>query len=221
MVKSIAPALQAHLAGRAAIQPRVAVWFAARDSATGAPAPWGVWNGDDDRTFVIDGSPRTYWGAGALAGVGDLVSEPGYAVRIHRMSLSHLHPDVAAALAATSLRLAPVEWHQIHLAPGTHDLIAAPLRRFRGTVETMTEPTPARGQASVTDLQLASTARDLTRTLALTKSDATLQAVHSGDLFRRWNAVSGKVPVAWGELNGGDDAPPPIFDLLPPNPFAS
>ena len=55
MVKSIDPALQAHLGNRAGIASRVAVWFAARDAATGAAAPWGVWNGDDDRTFTVDG----------------------------------------------------------------------------------------------------------------------------------------------------------------------
>lgn len=201
MVQVIDPALQAHLGNRADIAPRVLIWFHAVNALTGLSAPWGVWNGDDDRVFTVDAESRLYYGAGALASVGDLVSEPGYAVRVHRCALSHFHPDVAAALATTRLRRVRCDWHQVHLAPGGHDLIAAPRLRFRGLVEVLREPTPAQGQTAVAELQLASAARQLTIPLPLVKSDALQRSLYPGDTFRQWNVTSGRVNVAWGEIN--------------------
>jgi hypothetical protein len=161
-----------------------------------------VWTGDDDRTFTIDGSPRTYYGAGAMGPPGALSFEVGYVVRLHRLQLSHLHADVKAALASTEIRLRPVELHQVHLVPGSHDLVAAPLLRLRGAVESLSLPRLAIGGAGMAEVQVASSARDMTRPLEITKSDATLRAVYPGDGFRRYIAVSGTVKVAWGEENG-------------------
>jgi hypothetical protein len=198
-VKNIDPALLAHLASRGQISSRVLVWFHAVNRLDGSPAGWGVWTGEDDRTFSIGGGDRTYFGAGAMGDPGSLTFEAGYVVRLHRVALSHRHADVAVALAATDIRLRAVEIHQVHLKPGSHDLVAAPLLRFAGVVETLTRPRLAQGASGMAEVQLASSARALTRPVEITKSDATLQAVHPGDRFRRYNAVSGKVTVAWGE----------------------
>lgn len=217
-MKAIDPVLSAHLGARGALAPRVLVWFAARARVSGLPAPWGVWNGDDDRTFTIDGQPRLYWGAGALIDPGVLTSEAGYVVRLHRISIAQFHADVAGALASTDIRMARADLHQVHLQPGSHDLVAAPLRRFRGFVEGLSLPLPAQGATAAAEVQLASAVRSLTIPLDVTKSDATLQAVHPGDLFRRYIAISGSVTTAWGESNGtggapaGPVRPPPISD---------
>ncbi len=145
-MKSLDPALIAHLGARGQICSHVLVWFSAVQRLDGVTAaPWGVWTGDADRTFTIDGSPRTYYGAGAMGPPGALSFEVGYVVRLHRLQLSHLHADVKAALASTEIRLRPVELHQVHLVPGSHDLVAAPLLRLRGAVESLSLPRLAIG----------------------------------------------------------------------------
>jgi hypothetical protein len=202
-MKSLDLALVAHLGARGQITSHVLVWFSAVQRLDGVTAaPWGVWTGDDDRTFTVDGIPRTYYGAGAMGPPGALSFEVGYVVRLHRLQLSHLHADVKAALASTEIRLRPVELHQVHLVPGSHDLVAAPLLRLRGTVESLSLPRLAIGNNGMAEVQVASSARDMTRPLEITKSDATLRAVYPGDGFRRYIAVSGTVKVAWGEENG-------------------
>lgn len=200
-MKLIDPALAAHLASRGVLTPRVLVWFHAVLRADGSPAGWGVWNGDDDRTFSIGGTDWTYFGAGAMGEAGTLVSEAGYAVRLHRIALAHYHPDVADRLALTDIRLRRVEIHQVHLAIASHDLVAPPIRRFNGSVESLRLPRPQQGGSAMAEVQIASSARDLTRALSITKSDATLKAVYAADTFRRWNAVSGTVTTSWGEVN--------------------
>jgi hypothetical protein len=196
-MKALDPALVAHLGARGQINARVLLWFHATLISNDAPAPWGVWTGDDDRTFTIDGQPRTYFGAGAMGAPGDLTFETGYVVRILRAQLAHFHTDVADRLALTNLRLARCDLHQIHMAPGSHDLIAAPLLKFRGVVETVNLPRPAQGQSGMADVQMASSARDLTQPLQITKSNDTQLAVWPGDNFRKYNTAKGGDP--WGE----------------------
>lgn len=200
-MKTIDTALDAHLRARGTICPHVALWIEAVARIDGLPAPWGIWTGDDDRIFTIDGTPRLYWGAGALDMPGDLSAETGYVVRLLRLQLAHFHDDVAGALASTDIRLARATLHQLHLVAGSHDLVAPPLRRWKGRVETITLPTPAQGAQAMAEAQLASAARDLTLPLPITKSDATLRALHPADGFYRYIAISGKVTTAWGELN--------------------
>jgi hypothetical protein len=208
-MKTLDPALIAHLGSREPLNTRLLVWFDALALADGSPAPWGVWTGEDDRIFTIDGQPRTYFGAGAMGEPGELTHEAGYVVRLYRVALSHLHADVAPALALTRLRLRPVEIHQVHLAPGSHDLVAPPLQKFRGRVETLTLPRAEAGKSAMAEVQIASTARDMTLTLDITRSDATLRMQHPTDGFRKYAAITAKVTTAWGEIDGTPQPPRP------------
>lgn len=216
-MKPLAPALDTHLRSRTGIDADVLIWIEAVDRVTGDPAPFGLWTGDDDRTFTIDGGPRTYLGAGSLIDVGDLVSEVGYVVRITRMTISHLAPRIAEKLAEVEVRLQPCTWHQVHLVPGSHDLVAEPRRVFRGRVERLSLPDAAQGRDAAAEIELASYAREMTHSLPLKKSDEALQARHPGDRFRQYIAVSGRVTTSWGE-GAAQPAPfPPLFGK-PSNP---
>lgn len=231
-MKTLDPALAAHLGARSGITAHVLVWIEARDRLTGDPAPFGLWTGDDDREFVIDGGPRTYLGAGSLIDAGDLVSEVGYVVRITRMTVSHLSGRIADKLADVDVRLCRVTWHQVHLAPGSHDLIAPPRQVFKGRIERLSLPDAAQGREAAAEIEAASYAREMTRPLALKKSDEALQARHPGDLFRQYIAVSGRVTTSWGEgtTNGGGPLfpspwmpktyPAPSLPRAPKRPFS-
>jgi hypothetical protein len=204
-MRTIDSALATHLASRTGIEAHVLAWVEAVDKVTGAASPFGIWTGDDDRDFTIDAVSRTYLGAGSLMDVGDLVSETGYVVRVTRMTLAHLAPDIAAILAARSVRLVPCTWHQAHLVPGSHDLVAPPRKVFKGWVERITLPDAAQGGSAAAEIELVSYARAMTRPLTLTKSDEALKRRFPGDEFRKYIAVSGKISTSWGERRGKSD----------------
>lgn len=200
-MKAIDTALYNHLVAREGIEAHVLVWIEAKNKTTGAAEPFGIWTGDDDRSFTIDGGPRTYLGAGSLLDVGDLVSEQGYVVRVTRMSVAHLQPDIAV-LVARDLRHVPCTWHQVHLAPGSFDLVAPPRRVFKGRVELTPLPDAAEGEEARAEFELVSYARDMSMPLSLKKSSAALRAREPTDTFRQYIAVSGKISTSWGESRG-------------------
>ncbi|MBL9046804.1 MAG: hypothetical protein JNK34_05750 [Tabrizicola sp.] len=198
-MRTIDTALNAHLIAREGIDAHVLVWIEAKNKITGVAEPFGIWTGDDDRTFTIDGGPRDYLGQGSLIDVGDIVAEAGYVVRITRMILAHLQPDIAAILATRDLRHVPVTWHQVHLAPGSFELVAPPRRVFKGRVEVTPLPDGAEGDEVAAEFELVSYARDMTLPLDLKKSSAALLAREPTDTFRQYIAVSGKISTMWGE----------------------
>ena len=149
--------------------------------------------------FARDVVMAAVLGAGGLMDVGDLVAETGYVVRMTRMTLAHLAPEIAAILATRDVRFVRCTWHQVHLVPGTHDLVAPPRQVFKGRVERLMLPDAAEGGQSAAEVELVSYARDMTRALPLKKSDQALQQRFPGDLFRRYIAVSGKISTSWGE----------------------
>ena len=198
-MKTIDTALYTHLIARDGLDPHVLAWIEATDRITGLPAPFGLWTGDDDRTFTIDGVPRTYLGGGSLIGVSNLVAEAGYVVRVTRMSVAHLQPDVAALLAARNLRHVRCTWHQVHLQPGSFDLVATPRQVFKGRIERTPLPDAEEGGQTAAEFELVSYARDMTLPLTLRKSHEALKAREPTDTFRQYIAVSGKISTVWGE----------------------
>lgn len=198
-MRTLDGALATHLTARLGIEAHVLVWAEAKDKGTGSASPFGVWTGDDDRDFTTDGVTKTYLGAGNLLDVGDLVSETGYVVRVTRMTLPHLSTDISAIIAARNFRLAPVTWHQVHLVPGGHDIVATPRRIFRGWVERMSLPDAAQDGNAAAEIEMVSYARSMTRPLTLKKSDEALKRREPTDTFRQYIAVSGKISTSWGE----------------------
>ncbi|PKP67336.1 MAG: hypothetical protein CVT86_01935, partial [Alphaproteobacteria bacterium HGW-Alphaproteobacteria-8] len=95
-------------------------------------------------------------------------------------------------------RLAPVEIHRAFFAPASGELIEAPHRVFKGWIDAISLPTPEVGGQGAVEVTLASSARALTRPLALKKSDES-QRRRSDDRLRRYTDISGSVDVYWGE----------------------
>lgn len=207
-MKTIDTALYNHLVARDGINAHVLAWIEATDRITGLAAPFGLWTGDDDRSFTIDGSPRDYLGGGSLIGVGPLVAEAGYVVRVTRMTVAHLQPDVAALLAARNLRHVRCTWHQVHLLPGSFDLVAPPRQVFKGRIERTPLPDAEEGGEAAAEFELVSYARDMTMPLTLRKSHESLVQRQPGDTFRQYIAVSGRISTVWGEENGAAPTAP-------------
>lgn len=217
-MRTIDSALATHLTARLGIEAHVLVWVEATDRSTGVASPFGIWTGDDDRVFTTDAVSRTYLGVGALLDVGDLVAETGYVVRMTRMSLAHLSPDIAALLVSRNVRLARCSWHQVHLVPGSHDQVAPPRLVFRGRVERLLLPDAAQDGEAAAEVELVSYARELTRPLSLKKSDEALKRRTPTDDFRKYIAVSGKISTSWGEIREGDGQAAPVQPTFPRTP---
>lgn len=190
-----------YLGSRGGVIARSLVWVEAKNRTSGATETMGLWTGDDHQEFVIGGQTRLYFGAGNLLQLEPITMQTGLVVRMHKVTLSPLSPEVALLLRGYEPRLAPVEIHRALFWPESRDLIAAPHRVFRGWIDEVTIPTPEIGGAAQAEVTLASAARALTIPLALKKSDET-QRLRGDDRFRRYADVSGAVDVWWGEARG-------------------
>lgn len=196
-MRSFDAATLAAIQNRTQVSIRILVWVTARNRSTGAPEALGVWNGGYDRAFTINGGTRTYVGAGALMAVPSLTYEVGLNVRMQRLSLSPINAGVAALIRTYDCRLAPIEIHRAVFDPVTTQLVSEPHRLFKGIVDELEVPVDAKGESRC-EMTVAGSARYLTRTLTLKRSDAS-QQLRSGDRFLKYADVSGEVDVYWGE----------------------
>lgn len=192
-----APTL-AQFQNRAALSARILVWAVARNRTTDADESLGLWTGAQDASFTIGGTPRTYAGAGSIMEIPPIVSQSGIAVRMQRISLSPLSPEVAALIRTYDARFARIEIHRALFDPVTGLLVAEPHRLFKGIIDEVALPIDPKTGEVRCDVTIASSARYLTRTLPLKRSDATQQR-RLGDRFLRYVDVSGEVDVYWGE----------------------
>lgn len=196
-MRDIHPDILTLLRARRGIVARLLVWIVAKNRATGALEANGFWNGDQDATMTIAGESRLYVAAGALLGVEPVTEEIGATVRMQVIRLSGISPEAEQVLRGYEPRLAPVEVHRLVFDPLTMLRVGTEQTLFKGTIDRVKITTPAVGGAGVAEVTVASEARDLTRGLRLKKSDESHQ-LRSGDRFRRYADVSGKVKVWWG-----------------------
>ncbi len=190
-----------HTASACGLVAQILLWIEAKDPA-GQPAPVGLWTGEDDRSLTVAGQSRLYQGAGELLAIEPITYRQGLDARLHKMVLSGLGADTEALLTGTDARLAPADLYRVIMNAATREIVGSPHRLIRGWVNELVINT---GQIngndagkSTVELTLATSARALTRSLALKYADATQQANAPGDGFFRWAAISGQVQVKWG-----------------------
>jgi hypothetical protein len=188
----------AQFQNRTAINSRILIWAVARNRGTGAEESLGLWTGAQEASFTIGGSPRVYAGAGSIMEISPIVSQAGIAVRMQRFSLSPLSPEVAALIRTYDARFARIEIHRALFDPLTGVLVAEPHRLFKGIIDEVALPIDPKTGEVRCDVTVASSARYLTRSLPLKRSDAT-QRRRLDDRFLRYVDVSGEVDVYWGE----------------------
>ena len=196
-MRSYSPAELTYLQSRNGFKACALLWARPRDTATNLRVTVGFWTGEQDATFTIDGSPRTYVGGGRLVSLEPIVMEAGLTVRMQRVTLQPLFAEVAQLLRGYNAWRAPIEIHRALFNPETGVLIATPHRPWRGVLDEAPIQTPEVGGEATAELTLASATEALTRGLTLTSSDAT-QSLRGGDRMLRYVGVTGKVDVFWG-----------------------
>ncbi len=185
-----------HLNARGPVAPRWLLWIGAKNFGTLTDASIGLWNGEDDLTFTIGGSPRVYNGALGKFEVEPLVYAKGTDIRSQRITLSANTPEVEDTVRGYVVKGAAVELHLALMDPLSGLLIDID-RKFKGFLNRAPISTPALGSGgSTVSLEIVSSMRLLTRTLAVKKTDQS-QKLRSGDRFRRYGAVAAEVDTDW------------------------
>lgn len=197
-------ATSTYLQARAGIDTREAVYITAKDRDTGAPESIGLWNGHDTVTFTVTsgetGAPvtRNYTGAGSLLGIGVISLTNDLTIQTVQVSLSNISAEVAAAVRLYDSRLAKIDIHRPLFNLATNALVGDSPAHFHGRVNTLDIEDPEPGQEGSITLICTGHLRELTRTNAAKRSDAT-QFLRSGDHFRRFSGVAFQTPIKWGE----------------------
>jgi hypothetical protein len=200
-MRDLSPTTLAYLDSGNGICARYLLWFTARNRGTGAPEEMGLWTGDDNETFALDGG-RFYHGAGQIVQIEPFTLREGLEVRMQTVRLAALSPEVAQLIRGYDPRGASCEIHMALFDPINNALSDTPWMVFDGWVETVSLPTPELGGQASCEVVLAASTRALTRTLPQSWSDATLRQ-RSGDRIARHADMSGSVETVWGELRDG------------------
>ena len=197
-MRTYSTATSAVFAARGPISARGLLWITARDWTTGASHSIGLWDGDDDLTFTINGESRIYYGAGPIIGIDAIVMTSGLNVQMQAVTLSAIQPAAEQAIRGYDTRLAPVEIHRALFDVSSGALIDAPHQMFTGWCDSLPLTRDAVGGNFSGKMTIASSARALTRKLTTTRSDASMRARNSADAFNQYASVSGAVPYYWG-----------------------
>lgn len=177
---------------------RFLVWVNARRRNDNVIESIGLWTGDDDQAFVIDGVSRSYFGARQIMSVPPIVGDIGLDVRMLEITLATT-PAVEQAVRGYDPSLQRIEIHRAVFDLDTRNLVAPPTRVFLGTVdETPIESAEVGGTGSIR-LVCASLARNLTRTAPLKRSNAALRARAPSDGFRKYVVDANTWRVPWGQ----------------------
>jgi len=208
-MKSLSSAQLDYRQARAGVSCHGLLWITAKNRDTGEAESLGLWTGEDHKVFSIDSVGRTYYGAGSLLDIEDIVAEVGVQVRQLTVTLSCVSNEVLVAIKSYDARLAPVEIHRAEFDPETNQLIDAPLRVWKGWIDRIGETiSPADDSgvstASVT-LTLVSAARALTRTQPQKFSDASQRLRNPADGFFKYADVT-QADVWWGDQRGTSPA---------------
>jgi hypothetical protein len=189
---------QSQLEERRGTWSTVLMWIMAKERATGALQPIGLWSGDDHQEFIVDGEIRLYYGAGNVIDVPPVIATPGFSVRNYRITVPPFTDEVKALMHTYDVRLAPTEVHVCPLDIDSGNPLSRPKRIFKGFLNEAPEEIAPKGGKSRTQLVLVSAARRLTFGLPLKRSSFELQRRNPSDKGRIYSDVAGEWVVPWG-----------------------
>lgn len=208
-MRSYTAAEQAYLQNRAAGKVvKGLIWFSARNRGTNAIETIGLWTGDDDQSFVIEGETRVYFGAGQIIGIDPIGMSVGLVVRSQRIRLVSFSAQVRQMIQEYDVGLAEVEIHRALFHADTRALVAAPHRIWKGFVDKAPLPTAPIDGDEPAEITLVSAARALTKGLTLTNSDS-VQRQRGGDRFLKYATIAGVVRSPWGASMPQEPQPTP------------
>ena len=188
----------AYLNARKGVCARHLLRVEAKNRSTGLTEVMGIWNGDQNQFFTIEGDGRTYVGAGTLLAVDEITATVGLDVRIHNFTLSGISSDIEQLIRGYDARLAGVKVYRALYDLDDNTLVAEPVRILKGWINEISFVTGAEDGASEVTLSVANSSRALTRTLAAVRSKAAQREIFATDRFRDYTDISRPANVDWG-----------------------
>lgn len=196
-VSSAAQAIRAQR--RASYEPAM-IWIEARHRETGAVEGIGLWQGGDIEDITVTDMftgmavTRTFYHQ-AMLSIEWRRMETGIAVGSTRIRISRLSPAARNAFHLYDPRGAQAQLWVRSYDPDTMLPIAVE-PRDKGYINLAPETRPVPGGEGVIEAEIVSSARLLTITSALRKSDE-VQRRRGGDKFRQYKATQASKDVPW------------------------
>lgn len=212
MVRVLDVATQGAVRNRSAVVPRNFMLIWAKPLAGGPEVVFGFTDiGEDVAVNIVNGETGaienyTFYGDNApIKNMDPIPLKMGLDVDTTQVVLNHLHPVVQLATRGHNIRNAKVQIHRGYLDPESMLLAANPRCRRLGQVNTNPSRTPSVGGEGETTLRVVSHTRELTRINTAKRSDET-QRLRSGDRFRRYSGIAGKIEIFWGEEKASENS---------------
>lgn len=202
MARALDVATKIHL-GDAAIDGlmvRDFIYIFAKDM-NGNSVEFGFWNDAEDINIqVIDAQTgvsiaRTFYG-GTIEAIPSIPLTTGFDFQNTTIKLNAHHPQVKNLLRNNNARAARVDVYRGVFDADTHLIASQPTARFAGKIDLAKIEIAQVGGNDVAQITAASFRRELTKSIALKKSDE-FYKTRLGDRFGRYE--SQKQPVQWGE----------------------
>lgn len=193
-----------YLLSRQGIDARDLVWLKGRNRSTGLSETIGFWNDLDTVDItVVSGETggsvtRSYIGSGTLLDIGPIPLVSDLTIQTVTLNLSHASEAVIAAVRQYEQRLALVDIHRLLLDLDSKVPVGVPRSHFFGRVNKINIRDPEPGSTGSIEVSCVSFLRELTRTNAAKRSDAT-QQLRGGDRFRRYSGTASHIEIEWSD----------------------
>ena len=198
-MRSLPPEFTNELNKRAGLRPRTFIRMIAKNRTTGADERLCLWTGIDHQDFTIEGVTDTFYGAGSVVALEDMVHTIGTIVPSYSLKLAQLTPEVITLLRSYDPRGAAITIFTGLLSTDNGRLVTpVMLRRFKGFVSKAPIKTPSIGGKGSADITCVSRTRNLTRAIPSRRSHENQLRRQADDQFLQYVAVSGTVETPWG-----------------------
>lgn len=212
-MRDIPTEILSSLAQRNGVKARVLLWVKAHErDAERTPVSIGFWNGIQPRVFFVDGSNKTFYGAGNVLGFDKMKQQSGLYIKKFGFRLSHLTEEVQTLLRQYDAQGAEVIVHLVFFSVETDNQIGTPVRVFKGWIDKAPITTPPKNNSGGSvKIEAVGNSRILTRVNAQRKSDKSQRLRNAADAFYQYVTVTGTVRTPWGEdmVNDPRNKPPP------------
>lgn len=206
-MRSLAANILTQINKRQGLKVRSLFWVVGKNRTTGVASPLGVWSGEDNATFNINGVDRDYVGGGGFIQFDKLKQEQGLLIRRLTAHANPISPEMDQMLRQYEPRFARCEVHLAFYDPETDELVAEPYRVFKGWLDSLNIKTPEKNGAGDATINLVGNSRILTKVLGIKKSNENQKKRLGNDRFHEYTGITGTVQTPWGEK--GVSSPPP------------
>lgn len=202
-MRLLPPEIASYLMTNSGVKIRQLLWIVARNRTTGERESIGLWTGEDNQVFTIDGEPRTYYGCGQFVNFGDMVLDATLNIRRLQVTMTPISPEIEQVFRGYDAKMARVEAHLVFYNTETNNNVAPPLRFHKGWIDKFVVTTPPVGGSGEANINMVSNARVLTNRLAIKRSNDSQRLRQANDEFFRDVAFSGQVQTPWGSKTVG------------------